>query len=107
MLQFIDISSKILYDMEKAHNRFLSLINACISHELRNPLNSIMAQNVEKKMLYERMTALVGPALAEHHDKALHQQFKALMTKLEKGIEVQDSSANLMAHLVQDFLDYA
>ena len=43
MLQFIDISKTILYDMEKAHNVVLSMINACVSHEMRNPLNSIIA----------------------------------------------------------------
>jgi signal transduction histidine kinase len=48
MLQIIDISSDILYDKEKAQNTFLALINACVSHELRNPLNSIIAQNIEK-----------------------------------------------------------
>ena len=29
------------------------MINVCVSHELRNPLNSISALNVEKKHLYE------------------------------------------------------
>ena len=48
MLQIIDISHTILYDQEKAQNAFLELINACVSHELRNPLNSIIAQNIEK-----------------------------------------------------------
>jgi signal transduction histidine kinase len=52
MLQFIDISTSILYDMEKANNSVLSMINACVSHEMRNPLNSIIAQNIEKKEVY-------------------------------------------------------
>ena len=43
MLQFIDISKAILYDMEKGHNAVLTMINACVSHEMRNPLNSIIA----------------------------------------------------------------
>ena len=29
------------------------MINVCVSHELRNPLNSISALNVEKKHLYD------------------------------------------------------
>ncbi len=55
MLQIIDISSGILYDKEKAQNPFLALINACVSHELRNPLNSIIAQNIEKKQLLKQI----------------------------------------------------
>ena len=43
MLQILDISANILYEQQRADNKFLSLINACISHELRNPLNSIIA----------------------------------------------------------------
>jgi hypothetical protein len=42
MICFIDISQKILYDTTKAEGEFLSLINSTISHEMRNPLNSII-----------------------------------------------------------------
>jgi uncharacterized protein YjaZ len=44
MICFIDISQKILYDTSKAEGEFLSLINSTISHEMRNPLNSIINQ---------------------------------------------------------------
>jgi hypothetical protein len=44
MLCFVDISQKILYDTSKAEGEFLSLINSTISHEMRNPLNSIINQ---------------------------------------------------------------
>ena len=59
MLQIIDISANILYDKVKAMNQFQALINACVSHELRNPLNSIIAQNIEKKFLFEQMKELL------------------------------------------------
>jgi hypothetical protein len=66
-----------------------------------------MAQNIYKRMLHEKINILVEQALAENQDKSYLQSFKKLMKKLEKGVEIQDSSANLMAFLVQDFLDYA
>ena len=44
MICFIDISQKILYDSSKAEGEILSLINSTISHEMRNPLNSIINQ---------------------------------------------------------------
>ena len=44
MLSFNDISQKILYDTSKAEGELLSLINSTISHEMRNPLNSIINQ---------------------------------------------------------------
>jgi len=44
MIQIIDMSDKILYSESKAEQSFLTLINAAISHELRNPLNSLVGQ---------------------------------------------------------------
>lgn len=41
VLQLIDVSSKILYEMANGEKRLLSLINATVSHEMRNPTNSI------------------------------------------------------------------
>ena len=43
MVQVIDVSASIHNSMHKSENKFLSMINACVSHELRNPLNSIIA----------------------------------------------------------------
>ena len=31
------------------------MINACVSHELRNPLNAIIAINIEKAILYKEL----------------------------------------------------
>jgi CheY-like chemotaxis protein len=36
------MSDKMLYNEIKAEKSFLTLINAAISHELRNPLNSLI-----------------------------------------------------------------
>ena len=41
VLQIIDISSQIKYDIANGEKKLLSLINATVSHEMRNPLNSI------------------------------------------------------------------
>jgi len=40
----VDISDKILYSEVKAEHTFLEMINAAVSHELRNPLNSLIGQ---------------------------------------------------------------
>ena len=53
MLCFSDISQKILYDTTKAEGELLSLINSTISHEMRNPLNSIINQcTILESLLY-------------------------------------------------------
>lgn len=45
VIQIIDISSSMTqeFDQQKSQNEVLNVINACVSHELRNPLNSIKA----------------------------------------------------------------
>jgi signal transduction histidine kinase len=55
IFQIIDISDSILYDQSKAENEFLSLMNATVSHELRNPLNSICAENIHKENLLKEL----------------------------------------------------
>ena len=56
MLQLVDITPHMLYTEFKAKVEFTSIINACVSHELRNPLNSIMAKNIEKAALYHELS---------------------------------------------------
>ena len=51
-MQLADVTNYILYMEIRAKNQFTQLINACVSHELRNPLNSIIAKNIEKSALY-------------------------------------------------------
>ena len=55
MLKFINCSKEVLYDKQKAQSELLMLINATVSHELRNPLNSLVAQNMEKEALYKQL----------------------------------------------------
>ena len=108
MLQFIDISKTILYDMEKGHNAVLSMINACVSHEMRNPLNSIVAQNIEKEGIYKEINLLVSQLKNKSiKTKKFLSKHDGLMKKLKSGWKVQQSSANILAFIVQDLLDYA
>ena len=43
-IQIIDISDKMLYNDAMAEQYFLEMINGAVSHELRNPLNSMIGQ---------------------------------------------------------------
>ena len=60
IVQISDISASIIkeFDDQRAHNEVLNVINASVSHELRNPLNSIKAQNLLKKSLYKKLRGL-------------------------------------------------
>mmetsp|Transcript_375 Transcript_375/g.324 ORF Transcript_375/g.324 Transcript_375/m.324 type:complete len:124 (-) Transcript_375:2079-2450(-) len=49
VLQIVDISDQILCDKATAEKKLLVLINATVSHEMRNPTNSIYCQNLHQK----------------------------------------------------------
>ena len=42
ILQIIDVSEKLLFNDLKTEYEFHSMMNATVSHELRNPLNSLI-----------------------------------------------------------------
>ena len=97
IMQIIDMTANILYDKEHAQTSFLSLINACVSHELRNPLNSILAQNLEKIHLYKELSDIIESL--DHSGKE-YIQCQRILIGLNAGIKVQDSSANIMSFMV-------
>ena len=53
MLQIIDITSSISLNEKIIENEMLGIINATVSHELRNPLSSLLSQNVKKSALFK------------------------------------------------------
>ena len=105
MLQFIDISSSILYDNQREHSNFLGLVNACVSHELRNPLNSIVAENTLKKKVIEQIYKDIEVISRDSYE--LYEKLKLSVNKIMKSVKVEESSTDLMGFLIQDLLDYA
>ena len=99
ILQIIDVTNYVLE--QKAKNQLTSLINACVSHELRNPLNSIIAINIEKSFLYLSLRKELNKK-SINKDSCLN-----ILNQLDQGLKVQENSACLMLFLVQDLLDYA
>jgi signal transduction histidine kinase len=64
----------------------LALINACISHELRNPLNSIIAQNLQQRALIKALKETIkaekevhreGTNNNKHRLEKIYQQMKS------------------------------
>lgn len=50
---------QIKYDIAEVEKRLLTLINVMVSHELRNPLNSIKNQNFRQKCINEKLNELI------------------------------------------------
>ena len=48
-----------MYNIVNGEKKLLSMINATVSHEMRNPLNSIYCQNVKQKEINEKMEKFI------------------------------------------------
>ena len=53
------MSKDIMYDIANGEKKLLALINATVSHEMRNPLNSINAQNIKQIQINEKIAELI------------------------------------------------
>ncbi len=86
MLQIIDISNSILYDKSKTQNQFLSIINATVSHEMRNPLNSIKAENILKRVLIKRLKELLERENISKED--FKEEATEIIQKLDYSVSI-------------------
>ena len=50
----------MLYDDSKTYNKLLHLINATVSHEMRNPLNSVISQSIVNDSINKQLLILVS-----------------------------------------------
>ena len=49
----------ILYERTKGEKKLLTVINATVSHEMRNPINSINTLNIKQEETNERLLVLI------------------------------------------------
>jgi len=82
----------------------LAMINACVSHEMRTPLNSIIAFNVQKEGLYKELREELSSNQGAPDIKV---KCLLIVDQLEKGRQCQESSSSIIKFLVQDLLDFA
>ena len=106
MLCFSDISQRILYDTSKAEGELLSLINSTISHEMRNPLNSVINQC---KIIYA-MCMTFNQVLTEGVSDMpviIFDQLKDVYDEVLKSVNIMSSSSQLLLLNVEDILGFA
>ena len=72
---------QLLLDKQKTHSKFLAIINATVSHELRNPLNAIIATNMEKEELYNTLSALLNSEVL--NPNVIIKRAKLILKKLK------------------------
>ena len=67
-----------MYNIANGEKKLLALINAAVSHEMRNPLNSIYSMNIKQVQINEKMTDLIKTYLNKKADKPFKKKLKRL-----------------------------
>ena len=62
---------------------------------------------MEKSILYDELEKILEANGYKGCNNATKERIRSMIRRLKEGKKVQESSANLMSFLVQDFLDYA
>ena len=101
-LQMIDVSHKLLYNEAKAEGSFLTLINAAVSHELRNPLNSLIAQVSTMSEFFDDVIKIIKQLPDSEFKHKLYLMFNSILTCGKK----MASATKFIDFFVHDILDY-
>jgi signal transduction histidine kinase len=92
-----------MYEKVHAENEFLAITNATVSHELRNPLQSISSQNLKIKLCMQEIKSI----LSQNLDNKVCKKLRPILTMIESSSKISDSSSCMMNFLVEDLLDFA
>ena len=114
VLQIIDMSDKMLYNELKARQQFVTLIKAAVSHELRNPLNSLIGQIESFMELMKNLKKLKDGFCSINKDvSSSFKQIHELSENLNKVfIGLKDcgkkivSATKFIDYFVHDMLDF-
>jgi signal transduction histidine kinase len=104
----IDVSSKILYNEILAEQQLLTLINAAVSHELRNPLNSLIGQIQSMENFFANFKYLNQQLMAEKvADPEIIRGFEKIFNGLKNCGRKMTSSSKFIDYFVHDILDFS
>jgi len=95
-----------MYDIATGEKKFLQIINATVSHEMRNPINSIKSQVLLQKILNQKINELINDKKILKI-KTLKKRLRKILFQYCESVKIQSSSENMLNFLVSDILDFA
>lgn len=105
-IQFIDISADIFYDEIKAQEEFMNITTSTISHEMRNPLNSIISQCRIMESFIHRAAQLFAK-IRNRMTAQEAEEADEIQEVIKKSNETQKTSSQLLLFNVEDILGIA
>ena len=85
----------------------LMLINATVSHEMRNPCNSIEGQNISQGLINSKLRAIIKDELLDEKHKQLRGKLNVIAREFDSSFQIQNASTKMLKFLVNDILDLA
>jgi signal transduction histidine kinase len=111
MLQIRDVSDRMLYREVMAQQNLLSLVNATVSHELRNPLNSMVGQIAGMEQFFRKFKKVINTletadSLSKKQINFLHKHLNEIYGGIYTCGQKLTSAAKFVDFFVHDILDY-
>ena len=104
LLQIVDMTHEKLYGKAKIEKKLFELINAAVSHELRNPLSSMIAQ-VHKIEEIQQLFSEVIQGLDEESNQFV-EPLQKILSHFYTGTDKMTSAVKFIDFFVHDMLDY-
>jgi len=104
LLTVSDITENIRFIKLKQENYTLQMVNATVSHEMRNPLNSITSQNLKMR---ELLLLVKGLMASKMQMRNLKKEMRLLLDEFDESLTIQDSSIKMLNFCVHDMLSLA
>lgn len=92
--------------MANGEKRLFSLINATVSHEMRNPTNSMLAQVNEQKLLNRKLKETINFVNQESNLK-IKESLSRINNRQTNSTNIQFTAVKLLNFIINDMLDYA
>lgn len=112
LIKITDATLSIWLEESRRHNKFLQMVNACVSHEMRNPINSIFAMNIQLQDQAQELSVILEElrkaASTGQINKAtlqkLYKDCSEIQRNIQKHAKIQQSSTKLVNFYVADLL---
>jgi hypothetical protein len=85
VLKINDVTINIQFDLNLGEKRLLELVNACVSHEMRNPINAILAMNLKLTDLVSKVFEIIAGQIG----LSINDEIMCIKDTITEAIQVQ------------------
>mmetsp|Transcript_32808 Transcript_32808/g.50099 ORF Transcript_32808/g.50099 Transcript_32808/m.50099 type:complete len:127 (+) Transcript_32808:1553-1933(+) len=103
LVQLVDVSKSVEFERVRSQGKSQHLVNVTLSHEMKNPLNSILNQTVGLGFLAKNLEKF----LSKISDQRMMKGLSGFSEDLKKICSAQNTASNLLLLYVNDILDFS